>query len=233
MIPVPDILQVDGLSAGPGDLSLVRSVSLTLAAASWTWLTGSNGAGKSTLLRAILGLTPTHAGQIICAGQDVTGWSPERRVRLGMGYVPEGRRVFAGMSVCDNLAVASWQPKAERGADLEQVYGLFPALRDKRAEHAWRLSGGQQQMLAIGRALMGRPRVLLLDEPTLGLSPRLADEVLAAVVHIVALGTTVLLADSAATMTLASSRSLGPDSLPAYNHVPQYIIRLHLGARTA
>ena len=192
------VLELDALSAGPGGLTLVRTVSLALRPGDWTYLAGANGAGKSTLLRAILGFVPVHGGRVLYAGRDVTGWATERRVRLGLGYVPEGRRVFPGMSVRDNLEVASWQPRAERLADCERVFTLFPALHAKQAEHAWQLSGGQQQMLAIGRALMGRPQVLLLDEPTQGLSPRLASDVLAAVARIVADGTAVLRADSAA-----------------------------------
>ncbi|KAA0682667.1 ABC transporter ATP-binding protein [Azospirillum brasilense] len=199
------LLQVEGLSAGYGGAMAVDRLSLSVAAGEAVALLGANGAGKSTLLKAILGLVPATAGRVRLAGEEIGAFAPERRVRRGLGYVPEGRRVFPGMSVRDNLEVASHLGRAERARDLERVFALFPALEGKAEERAWRLSGGQQQMLAVGRALMGRPRVLLLDEPSLGLSPKLAGEVFAAVRAIAAAGTAVLVAEQSAARALSAA----------------------------
>lgn len=200
--PLP-LLQLDGLVAGYGGIRALDRVSLALAAGESVAVLGANGAGKSTLLRTVLGLVPATAGQVRLDGAEIGSQPTEARIRHGLGYVPEGRRVFAGMSVRDNLEVASRRDRAGRAADLERVFALFPDLRAKAAEKAWRLSGGQQQMLALGRALMGRPRLLLLDEPSLGLSPRLAGEVFAAVQAIAAEGTAVLIAEQSAKRALA------------------------------
>ncbi|WP_035690697.1 ABC transporter ATP-binding protein [Azospirillum halopraeferens] len=199
------LLAVDGLCAGYGGLTALDRVSFTLEAAEPVALLGANGAGKSTLLRALLGLVPASAGRVRFAGTDLNGLAAERRVRLGIGYVPEGRRVFPGMSVRDNLEVAGVAARGDRLEDLERVFTLFPQLRGKAGEAAWRLSGGQQQMLAIGRALMVRPRLLLLDEPSLGLSPALAAEVFATIASIAASGTAVLLAEQSAARALATA----------------------------
>ncbi|AWK89983.1 ABC transporter ATP-binding protein [Azospirillum thermophilum] len=196
------VLRVEGLRAGPGGVTAVDGVSLSVAAGETVALLGANGAGKSTLLKAVLGLLPAAGGRVLLDGREVTTLPAERRVRLGLGYVPEGRRVFPGMSVLDNLEVASPLDRHGRAADLERIFALFPDLRTKARESAWRLSGGQQQMLAVGRALMGRPRLLLLDEPSLGLSPRLAGEMFAAVRSIAAAGTAVLLAEQSAARAL-------------------------------
>ncbi|AIB12109.1 branched-chain amino acid ABC transporter ATP-binding protein [Azospirillum argentinense] len=199
------LLRVEELSAGYGGAVAVDRLSLSVAAGEAVALLGANGAGKSTLLKAILGLVPATGGRVRLAGEEIGALAPERRVRRGLGYVPEGRRVFPGMSVRDNLEVASWLGRTERACDLERVFALFPALEGKAEERAWRLSGGQQQMLAVGRALMGRPRVLLLDEPSLGLSPKLAGEVFAAVRAIAATGTAVLVAEQSAARALSAA----------------------------
>ncbi|MGR0186351.1 ABC transporter ATP-binding protein [Azospirillum aestuarii] len=199
------LLRVEGLTAGYGGAVAVDRLSLSVAAGEAVALLGANGAGKSTLLKAILGLVPATGGRVRLAGEEIGALAPERRVRRGLGYVPEGRRVFPGMSVRDNLEVASRLGWAERARDLERVFALFPALEGKAEERAWRLSGGQQQMLAVGRALMGRPRVLLLDEPSLGLSPKLAGEVFAAVRAIAAAGTAVLVAEQSAARALSAA----------------------------
>ncbi|WP_448190666.1 ABC transporter ATP-binding protein [Azospirillum sp. sgz301742] len=200
-----DLLRIDALSAGYGGSTALHGVTLTLAPGEAVALLGANGAGKSTLLKAVLGLVPS-TGRVTFDGVDLTGLPPERRVRLGLGYVPEGRRVFPGMSVRDNLEVASFAPAAPRRAALERVFTLFPQLRAKSAERAWRLSGGQQQMLAIGRALMGAPRLLLLDEPSLGLSPKLAGDMFAAVRAIAEAGTAILIAEQSTARALAVGR---------------------------
>lgn len=195
------LLSIHGLTAGYGGVTALDGVSLSVAAGETVALLGANGAGKSTLLKALLGLVPAQ-GDLRFDGGDLAPLATEARVRRGIGYVPEGRRVFPGMSVRDNLEVAGLPAARERALDVERVFALFPDLAGKSRESAWRLSGGQQQMLSLGRALMGRPRLLLLDEPSLGLSPKLADEVFAAVGRIAATGTAVLLAEQSAARAL-------------------------------
>ncbi|WP_372399471.1 ABC transporter ATP-binding protein [Azospirillum sp. HJ39] len=196
------LLSIRGLSAGYAGSLALDDVSLTLASGETVALLGANGAGKSTLLKALLGLVPAR-GELRFDGGDLAGLATEARVRRGIGYVPEGRRVFPGMSVRDNLEVAGLAAARDRAQDVERVFALFPDLARKSGEGAWRLSGGQQQMLSLGRALMGRPRLLLLDEPSLGLSPKLADEVFAAVRRIASGGTAVLLAEQSAARALS------------------------------
>jgi branched-chain amino acid transport system ATP-binding protein len=176
-------------------VSALRDVSISINAGEAVALVGANGAGKSTLFKSIVGFLRPRSGRLQFLGRDMAGVSPERRARLGLGYAPEGRRVFPGMTVRENLEVAVFASKGEREQRLQRAFALFPQLAERHAQLAWQLSGGQQQMLAIGRALMGRPRLLLLDEPSLGLSPKLADEVLAAVRVIIQDGTAVLLAE--------------------------------------
>lgn len=205
---VTSSLVLSAVVAGYGGADVVHGVDLTVTAGQTVALLGANGAGKSTLLKTVLGLVPASSGQVLFDGEDITTLATERRVRRGIGYVPEGRRVFPGMSVRDNLEVASACGATGRRLDVERMYALFPALAEKQGEAAWRLSGGQQQMLAIARALMGRPRLLLLDEPSLGLSPRLANEVFAAISAIAASGTTVLLAEQSAARAIATCQRL-------------------------
>jgi branched-chain amino acid transport system ATP-binding protein len=188
-------LNIDGLSVAYGQVSALRDVSISINAGEAVALVGANGAGKSTLFKSIVGFLRPRSGRLQFLGRDMAGVSPERRARLGLGYAPEGRRVFPGMTVRENLEVAVFAGKTEREQRLQRAFALFPQLAERHAQLAWQLSGGQQQMLAIGRALMGRPRLLLLDEPSLGLSPKLADEVLAAVRVIIQDGTAVLLAE--------------------------------------
>ena len=190
-----ELLNIESLSVAYGQVAALNDVSISVSAGEAVALVGANGAGKSTLFKSIVGFLRPRRGRLHFLGNDVTGVSPERRARLGLGYAPEGRRVFPGMTVRENLEVAVFANKAEREHRLQQAFALFPQLAERQTQLAWQLSGGQQQMLAIGRALMGRPRLLLLDEPSLGLSPKLADEVLAAVRLIVQDGTAVLLAE--------------------------------------
>jgi branched-chain amino acid transport system ATP-binding protein len=189
------LLNIESLSVAYGQVSALRDVSISVSAGEAVALVGANGAGKSTLFKSIVGFLRPRSGRIQFLGRDMAGVSPERRARLGLGYAPEGRRVFPGMTVRENLEVAVFASKGEREQRLQRAFALFPQLAERHAQLAWQLSGGQQQMLAIGRALMGRPRLLLLDEPSLGLSPKLADEVLAAVRVIIQDGTAVLLAE--------------------------------------
>jgi branched-chain amino acid transport system ATP-binding protein len=197
------LLQIESLSAAYGQVSALTGVTLSVSVGEAVALVGANGAGKSTLFKSIVGFLRPRSGSLRFLGRDMTGVSPERRARLGLGYAPEGRRIFPGLTVRENLEVAVFAGKAERAQRLERAFGLFPQLAERRNQLGWQLSGGQQQMLAIGRALMGQPQLLLLDEPSLGLSPKLADEVLATVRAIVRHGTAVLLAEQNVRKALA------------------------------
>jgi branched-chain amino acid transport system ATP-binding protein len=197
------ILAVDNLTLRHGKMPVLTGVSLQVNAGEIVALLGANGAGKTTLLRAIMGFHRPTEGTISLAGNNLAGVSVASRARRGIGYCPEGRRVFAGMSVRDNLDVASRVSSAETARRRDAVYKLFPDLATREDLPGWQLSGGQQQMVAIGRALMTGPRLLLLDEPSLGLSPMLADEVLARVRAIAAEGTSVLLSEQNVVKALA------------------------------
>jgi branched-chain amino acid transport system ATP-binding protein len=197
------LLAVDDLYVAYGQVSALHGVTLLVNAGEAVALVGANGAGKSTLFKSIVGFLRPRSGRLRLLGRDMTGVSPERRARLGLGYAPEGRRVFPGLTVRENLEVAVFASQAERGQRLDEAFALFPQLAERQGQLGWQLSGGQQQMLAIGRALMGKPQLLLLDEPSLGLSPKLADEVLAAVKAIVTRGTAVLLAEQNVRKALA------------------------------
>jgi branched-chain amino acid transport system ATP-binding protein len=179
---------------------------LAVASGEAVALLGANGAGKTTLMRALIGLSPARGARVFLDGEDVSNLAPEKRARRGIGYVPEGRRVFPGMTVRDNLLVGCRAAGAERQRRLDAVETLFPALAGQRDKLGWSLSGGQQQMLAVGRALMTGPRLLLLDEPSVGLSPKLAAEVLARVATIAADGTGVLLAEQNVAAALRACR---------------------------
>lgn len=189
------VLRLDDVSVGHGDAPVLAGVSLEVREGEVTALLGANGAGKSTLLQAVMGELPVLSGAILLDGRDLAGSGPCARARLGIGYCPAGRRVFPGMSVEDNLAVASFASMADRARLRDEMMALFPQLARHRAAPAWSLSGGQQQMLAIARALMAEPRVLLLDEPSLGLAPALVDEVLAKLADVAKSGMAVVLAE--------------------------------------
>lgn len=195
------ILVLNGVSVSRGGAPAVREVDLELQAGETVALLGANGAGKSTLLGAVMGLVPVSAGTIHFDGRPLGRLPADARARLGIGYVPEGRRVFPGLTVRENLDVAA--PAAVRRRRRDAVYALFPQLAENRARAGWRLSGGQQQMLAIGRALMAEPRLLLLDEPSLGLAPKLAREVFAALAAIAGRGGAILMAEQNAAQALA------------------------------
>jgi branched-chain amino acid transport system ATP-binding protein len=188
------LLDIQNLAASYGQIQALRGVSLTVDAGEAVALVGANGAGKSTLMKCIMGMLASAAGDVRFDGQSINSMPVSSRADIGIGYAPEGRRVFPGLTVHENLLVASRDKDSGR-ARAEEVYTFFPALREKISAMGWALSGGQQQMLAIGRALMLRPRLLLLDEPSLGLSPILMTEVLNRVKDITASGTAVLLAE--------------------------------------
>ena len=183
------------LSVDYGAVRALHDICLEVRSGEAVALVGANGAGKSTLFKAVIGLLKVKNGAISLDDRTIHGFSPERRARLGIGYAPEGRRVFPGLTVRENLEVGTFGGKADRARLVAMAFDLFPALAERQATLGWQLSGGQQQMLAIARALMSEPKLLLLDEPSLGLSPKLADDVLRQVATIVARGTSVLLAE--------------------------------------
>jgi branched-chain amino acid transport system ATP-binding protein len=190
------LLEISSLASHYGRIQALYGVDLHVARGELVALVGANGAGKTTLLRTLSGVLRASAGRIVFDGADITGRPPEQRVRLGIVQVPEGRQVFAPLAVEDNLRLGAYlRPASEAEAALEEVYVRFPALRERRRAPAGLLSGGQQQMLAIGRALMGRPRLLLLDEPSMGLAPRLVGEIFACIAQLRAAGITIFLVD--------------------------------------
>ncbi|MGE0421176.1 MAG: ABC transporter ATP-binding protein [Reyranellaceae bacterium] len=195
-------LHIESLTVGHGGAPVLRDVSLIVEPGRIVALLGANGAGKTTLLRAVMGLLPS-AGRVRIGDRRIDDLPPERRARSGLGYVPEGRRVFAGLTVRENVEVAVVAGAARRARRVEEMFALFPALAEKAGERAWRLSGGQQQMLAIARALANRPPVLLLDEPSLGLAPIVAREVFGRLRTIADDGVAVLLAEQNAARALA------------------------------
>jgi branched-chain amino acid transport system ATP-binding protein len=198
------VLAVDNLTGGYGRIEVLHGVSLNVAAGEIVALVGSNGAGKTTLLRAISGVHPVTSGAIRLAGQAIETLAAHRRVARGIAQVPEGRQVFAPLTVEDNLRLGAFVRRdAEIAADIANVYGIFPALADKRHASAGTLSGGQQQMLAIGRALMARPSLLLLDEPSMGLAPLLVEQIFAIIADFKRRGLTVLLVEQNAHAALA------------------------------
>lgn len=175
------LLQVQGVSAGYGPITVLRDINIDVAEGEASVILGVNGAGKTTTLRAISGLI-WRRGVVRFDGVDVSGWSAERIARAGIGHVPQGRGTFNDLSVMDNLSVgaARRRKRSDVQADMEMVFDLFPRLKERLRQFAGSLSGGEQQMLAIGRALMTSPRLLLLDEPSLGLAPKLTEEIFVA-----------------------------------------------------
>jgi branched-chain amino acid transport system ATP-binding protein len=200
------VLTLEGVSAGYGDLLAVRGVSLTVDAGECVALIGANGAGKTTTLRAIAGLLPLRAGRVTLDGRSLAGLGPRGVVALGVAHVPEGRQVFPSLSVRENLEMGARAPaaRAARRQSLEEVFALFPRLRERHRQLAGTLSGGEQQMLAIGRGLMARPRLLLLDEPSLGLAPLAVRAIFEIVEAVNRRGTTILLVEQNVRRALAA-----------------------------
>jgi len=191
------MLEVTELRVGYGDATAIWDISLTVGDRDLVSIVGPNGAGKTTLINAIAGLLPVRGGSIRFAGRDLSRLASHEVCRHGIAIVPEGRRLFTGMSVEENLEIGCYVPEARtaREKSLERVYSIFPILRERHRQVAGALSGGMQQMLAIGRALMARPRLLLLDEPSLGLAPAIVDQVFEVVAEIHREGVAVLLVE--------------------------------------
>jgi branched-chain amino acid transport system ATP-binding protein len=202
---MPDAaLEIERLEVRYGAVPAVRGLSLEVASGEIVGLIGPNGAGKSTTLHAIMGLLPAHGGDVRLGGRSIRGRAPEWIARAGVALVPEGRRIFGEFTVEENLRLGLAARSGRNGADgLGEVYELFPVLRQARRRRAGALSGGQQQQLAIGRALVARPRVLLLDEPSLGLAPALVDSVFGALDAIRERDVAVLLVEQRAQRTVA------------------------------
>lgn len=200
------LLRIDGLDAGYGRSQVLRGVDLQVWAGEMVAIIGANGAGKSTLLRAVVGLIGAMAGTVRFDGRDVVGWSPERMLRAGVSLVPEGRMLFGPMTVRENLELGAYSAGRRRKGAVEsglaRVHSLFPVLEERAHQRASTLSGGEQQMLAVARGLMSGPRVLLLDEPSLGLAPKVIAEIFAVLDALKAEGLTVILVEQDARLAL-------------------------------
>lgn len=199
------MLKVDNINVYYGAIHALKGISVEVNQGEIVTLIGANGAGKSTTLRTISGLLKPKSGQILFEGQNIAGTAAQNIVKLGISQVPEGRRVFAHMTVLENLELGAYlrSDTKEIKDDMDKVFGRFPRLAERRSQLAGTLSGGEQQMLAMGRALMSRPRILLLDEPSMGLAPLLVKEIFSIVKDINETGTTVLLVEQNAHMALS------------------------------
>ncbi len=197
------LLDIQNLTSHYGRIMALRGIDVHVNEGELVALVGANGAGKTTLLRTISGVQPASGGNIKLGGEDISQVSSSRRVKLGISQVPEGRQMFGPMSVEDNLMLGSFtRSGAEAAETIEQMYQRFPILKDKRRQASGTLSGGQQQMLAIARALMSRPRILLLDEPSMGLAPLLVDEIFKIICQLRQTGTTIFMVEQNAFMAL-------------------------------
>ena len=194
---LPDaMLKVEGLTSHYGRIQALKGVDIQVAPGELVALVGGNGAGKTTLLRTLSGVQPASGGRVVFEGQDITQAKPHARVKRGIAQVPEGRQVWGPLSVEDNLRLgAVLRRDREIAQDLERVYAMFPILKERRRQAAGTLSGGQQQMLAMGRALLTKPRLLLLDEPSMGLAPILVEQILTSVADLKRQGVTIFLVE--------------------------------------
>ena len=198
-----DFLKIEDLSVSYGGIQAVKGVSLAVPQGKIVTLIGANGAGKSTILRTIAGLVKAQSGTVSFEGKPITGLPADEIVSRGVTLVPEGRRVFANLSVLENLKIGAYLRKDDLTPDIEHVYELFPRLRERSWQLAGTLSGGEQQMLAVGRALMSRPKLIMMDEPSLGLAPLIVKEIFEIIKTVNASGITVLLIEQNANMALA------------------------------
>src|SRR5581483_3794010 len=200
------LLEVSGLCVNYGHIEALRDVSFGVEEGTIVALIGANGAGKTTTLKTLSGLRPVRAGSILLNGKDITRTPAHQRVKLGLSQSPEGRGCFPGMTVRENLEMGGFARRDQRTAawkqDLDRVFDLFPRLREREKQAAGSMSGGEQQMVAMGRALMARPKVLLLDEPSMGLAPKLIQQIFSIVTEINQQGTTVLMVEQNAAQAL-------------------------------
>jgi branched-chain amino acid transport system ATP-binding protein len=234
------LFQISDLTVHYQKVAALKGISLGLADGDIVTLIGANGAGKSTTLRAISGLAKPSSGEISFEGRRIDGMRPDRIVALGIVHVPEGRRVFPGLTVLENLHTGAYlrRDSAAVAADLEKVFHHFPRLKERRSQFAKTLSGGEQQMLAIGRALMARPRLLLLDEPSLGLSPVMVQEIARIIIEINRSGVPVILVEQNAELALRLARyayvlETGAVALHGESrmlHENEHVRRAYLGA---
>lgn len=201
------LLEVKDLVVSYGGIEALKGISFSVDEGQIVTLIGANGAGKSTTLRAITGIVPVKSGTILYNGEDITGMDTQKVVERGIALVPEGRRVFANLTVLENLKIGAYLRKdtAQIQKDIEYIYKLFPRLEERSWQLAGTLSGGEQQMLAVGRALMAKPKMILMDEPSMGLSPLLVKEIFAIIQEVNKQGITILLVEQNAKMALAIS----------------------------
>jgi branched-chain amino acid transport system ATP-binding protein len=201
------LLELSGLEVAYGGIQAVKGIDLHVGEGELVCLIGANGAGKTTTLKGICGVQPVKAGTVRYAGENVTGKPPHRLVRRGLAMVPEGRGVFGALTIEENLAMGAYTRSDRAGVrhDIERVFALFPRLQERRRQTAGTLSGGEQQMLAIGRALMSKPRLLLLDEPSMGLAPLMVQKVFETVLSVSREGVTILLIEQNAKLALEVS----------------------------
>jgi branched-chain amino acid transport system ATP-binding protein len=200
------LLEVDDIHTFYGNIEALKGISLTVEEGEIVTLIGSNGAGKSTTLRSISGLTPPREGTIRFEGEEIGGVAPQDIVSRGISQSPEGRHVFPRMTVRENLDMGAYLRRDSYTGDIERVYELFPRLKERERQKAGTMSGGEQQMLAIGRALMARPKLLLLDEPSMGIAPILVDRIYETIKEINRQGTTILLVEQSANHALNASK---------------------------
>ena len=196
------LLEIKDLRVSYGGIEALKGISFHVEEGQIVTLIGANGAGKSTTLRAISGLAPVKSGAILYDGQAINGLNPQRIVSMGVGMVPEGRRVFPNLTVLENLKIGAYLRRDDLKHDIEYVYSLFPRLRERSWQMAGTLSGGEQQMLAVGRALMMKPRILMMDEPSLGLAPLVIRDIFEIIKTLHAHGMTILLVEQNANAAL-------------------------------
>jgi branched-chain amino acid transport system ATP-binding protein len=237
------MLEVQNLTVAYGEIVALRAVSFSIQPGEIVTLIGGNGAGKSTMLRTISGLTPIKEGSITLHGRPIGGLSVDQIVAMGIAQVPEGRRVFSRLSVQDNLTVGAHmvEARAQINTDIEDIYTTFPRLKERRHQFAESLSGGEQQMLAIGRAMMCRPKLLLLDEPSLGLAPLVVEDVARTILSLRKRGITILLVEQNARVALAiadrgyvieNGRITFSDTASALRRDPR-VVESYLGGRAS